>query len=131
MSEIKKNGTDLEATLEESFVQKNLKKIAACVVTVLVVVFIAIGANYFLDTRSQKAAEALYPCEQLFQQGNYEKALNGDGQEVLGLVEVAKKYGSTKSGNLAKLYAGLAYYNLGKMEDAENIDDCFFLLNLL
>lgn len=119
MSEIKKNGTDLEATLEESFVQKNLKKIAACVVTVLVVVFIAIGANYFLDTRSQKAAEALYPCEQLFQQGNYEKALNGDGQEVLGLVEVAKKYGSTKSGNLAKLYAGLAYYNLGKMEDAE------------
>jgi tetratricopeptide (TPR) repeat protein len=61
----------------------------------------------------------LYPCEQLFQQGNYEKALNGDGQEVLGLVEVAKKYGSTKSGNLAKLYAGLAYYNLGKMEDAE------------
>lgn len=114
-----KQGAELENTLEETFIQKNLKKIGICVAVVLVVVFAAIGFNYYNESRNNKAAEALFPCEQQFLNGNYEKALDGDGQEVIGLVEVAKKYGRTKSGNVAKLYAGLAYAKLGKFEDAE------------
>ena len=109
----------MEAALEETFIQKNFKKIAACVVVILVAILAAIGAKYYFEARNKKAAEALYPCEQLFMQGEFEKALNGDGQEILGLVEVAKKYSCTKSGNLAKLYAGLAYYNTDKAEEAE------------
>ncbi|MBO4612506.1 MAG: tetratricopeptide repeat protein [Bacteroidaceae bacterium] len=125
MSENKKNAPNMEAALEQTFVQKNLKKIGACIGIVLIVVFAAIGCKYYFESQSKKAAEALYPCEQQFLQGNYEKALNGDGLDVIGLVEVAKKYSSTKSGNLAKLYTGLAYYKLGKMEDAENYLDDF------
>ena len=109
----------MEAALEETFIQKNFKKIAACVVVILVAILAAIGAKYYFEAQNKKAAEALYPCEQLFMQGEFEKALNGDGQEILGLVEVAKKYSCTKSGNLAKLYAGLAYYNTDKAEEAE------------
>ena len=116
---MKKQGAQMEATLEESFVQKNLKKIAACVVVILVCIFAAIGAKWYFDKQNQKAIEALYPCEDLFRQGNYEKALNGDAQDVIGLLEVAKKYSSTKAGNVAKLYAGLAYAQLGKYEDAK------------
>jgi predicted negative regulator of RcsB-dependent stress response len=108
-----------EAVQEEGFIQKNLKKIGICVAGLLVCAFVCIGAYYYFDKQNKKAAEALYPCEQLFQKGDYEKALNGDGQEVLGLLEVAKKFGSTKSGNVAKLYAGLAYAHTGKFEDAE------------
>ena len=119
MAENKKKGMAQEAVQEESFIQKNLKKIGACVLGLLVCVFVAIGAYYYFDAQNQKAAEALYPCEQLFQKGDFEKALNGDGQEILGLVEVAKKYSHTKVGNVANLYAGLAYAQLGKYEDAE------------
>ena len=111
----------MEAALEQTFVEKNIKKIGAFIAVVLVVVLACIGWNYYSDSRNQKAAEALFPCEQLFQKGDYEKALNGDGQEILGLVEVAKKFGATKSGNLAKLYAGLAYAQTGKMEEAEKM----------
>lgn len=119
MAENKKNVMAQEAVQEEGFIQKNLKKIGICVAGLLVCAFVCIGAYYYFDKQNQKAAEALYPCEQLFQKGDYEKALNGDGQEVLGLLEVAKKFGSTKSGNVAKLYAGLAYAHTGKFEDAE------------
>lgn len=119
MAENKKNAMAQEAVQEEGFIQKNLKKIGICVAGLLVCAFVCIGAYYYFDKQNKKAAEALYPCEQLFQKGDYEKALNGDGQEVLGLLEVAKKFGSTKAGNVAKLYAGLAYAHTGKFEDAE------------
>ena len=119
MAENKKKVSEMEAALEETFIQKNFKRIAACVVVILVAILAAIGAKYYFEAQNKKAAEALYPCEQLFMQGEFEKALNGDGQEILGLVEVAKKYSCTKSGNLAKLYAGLAYYNTDKAEEAE------------
>ena len=119
MAKNKKNGVAQPAVEEESFVQKNLKKIAICVAVVLVAIIAAIVISNYLERRNQKAAEALFPCEQLFQKGQFEKALTGDGQQVLGLVEVAKKYGRTKAGNLAKLYAGLAYAQTEKYEEAE------------
>ena len=109
---------DLEATLEESFIQKNLKKIGIIVGVIIACVVVFLLGRAYLEKQNDKAAEALYPSEQLFQNGDYEKALNGDGQDVLGLVQVVKKYGYTKSGNLAKLYAGLAFANLEKYEDA-------------
>lgn len=121
MAEKKTKATDMEAALEQTFVEKNIKKIGISIVAVVVVVLLCIGWSYYTDSRNQKAAEALYPCEQLFQQGDFEKALNGDGQQVLGFVEVAKQFGSTKSGNLAKLYAGLAYAQTGNMEEAEKM----------
>lgn len=121
MAENKTSAQNMEAALEQTFVEKNIKKIGIAVVALLVIVLACIGFNYYTDSRNQKAAEALFPCEQLFQNGDYEKALNGDGQQVIGLVEVAKQYSSTKSGNLAKLYAGLAYAQTGKMEEAEKM----------
>ena len=119
MAENKKKGAAIEAVEEESFVQKNLKKIGACVLCIIVCICVALAWNSYAERQNKKAVEALFPCEDLFQKGNYEKALDGDGQEVLGLVGVAKKYGSTKAGNLAKLYAGLAYVQLGQFEDAK------------
>ena len=119
MAKNNKNGVAQPVVEEESFVQKNLKKIAICVAVLIVAIIAAILINNFLERRNQKAAEAMFPCEQLFQQGQFEKALAGDGQQVLGFAEVVKKYGRTKSGNLAKLYAGLASAQTGKYEDAE------------
>ena len=119
MAETKNNGTTMEAVQEENFVQKNLKKIAWCVTVLILAVIAAILVCNYYEKQSNAAAEAMFPCEELFQQGLFEKALVGDGQQIIGFEEVAKKYGSTKVGNVAKLYAGLANAQLGKFEEAE------------
>lgn len=119
MAKNKKKGMAVEAVEEVSLVQKNLRKIVICVCAVVAIVVAVVLWVTYAGNRNQKTAEALYPSEQLFQQGQYEKALNGDGQQVLGFIEVAKQYGSTKAGNVAKLYAGLAYAQLGNLEEAE------------
>ena len=90
MAKNNKNGVAQPVVEEESFVQKNLKKIAICVAVVIVAIIAAILINNFLERRNQKAAEAMFPCEQLFQQGQFEKALAGDGQQVLGFAEVGR-----------------------------------------
>ena len=115
----KRKGAAVEQVPEETFFQKNLKQIGICVAALLALILVIIGCNAYFAKQNKKAAEALFPCEQLFEQGNFEKALNGDGQEIVGLAQVVKKYGSTKAGNVAKLYAGLASAQLGNFEDAE------------
>ncbi len=104
---------------EKSRMQKHVKKVAICCAAVVVLILLCVGYNQFSKMRNAKAAVALYPCEQYFQAGVMDKALDGDGQDCIGLLQVAKKYGSTKSGNVAKLYAGLAYAQLEKLEDAK------------
>ena len=115
---VNKNGVQLDAALEQSFFEKNAKKIAYVAIAIVVLIIAVVAYNYYSTSRNQKAAEALFPCEQYFQQGNFEKALNGDGQNCVGLIQVADQYGSTKSGNLAKLYAGISYFRTEKYEDA-------------
>jgi len=122
---INQKGTNLDAALEEGFLQKNLKKIIILCSVLVALVIACIVGHMWMQNRSQKAAEALFPCEQYFQQGNFEKALNGDGQECVGLLAVADQYGCTQSGNLAKLYAGLAYAQMGKYDDAKKFLEDF------
>jgi len=115
---VNQQGANLDASLQESFFQKNLKKIGIAVAAIVVIILGILLYNNWSEKRNLKASEALYPCEQYFQSGNYEKALNGDGQNCVGLLQVANQYGRTKAGNLAHAYAGLAYAQLGKYEDA-------------
>jgi tetratricopeptide (TPR) repeat protein len=49
--------------------------------------------------------------------GEYEKALNGDAQNM-GFLAVADEFGSTKAGNLAHLYAGLCLVQTDKFQEA-------------
>ncbi len=114
-----KNASRQEVAPEVSFVQKNLRIIViVCIVVVVVVVAYVLG-RIFISQRNQKATEALYPCEQYFQAANFEKALEGDGQLCVGFLTVADQYSMTKTGNLAKLYAGLSYAKLGNYEEAK------------
>ncbi len=108
-----------EAVEEESFVQKHLRLIAGIAVVIVLVVVAIVLARIFINKRGAKAELALFPCEQYFQQGNYEKALEGDGQQCDGFLTVASQYSMTKAGNLAKLYAGVSYAQLGKYDEAK------------
>lgn len=104
----------------EAFVNKY--KVA--IIGAVVAIFLLIGGitlyNQFIAQPAEKeAAEALFPAEALFIQGKYQEAIDGDSIS-LGLVAVADEYSSTNSGNLANAYAGIAFAQLGKYEDAIN-----------
>ena len=57
-------------------------------------------------------------AEEWFRAGAYELALNGDSVGAMGFVAVADEYSSTKAGNLANAYAGMALAQLKKYSEA-------------
>ena len=59
---------------------------------------------------------------------DYEHALKGDSLGYTGFLAIADEYSSTKAGNLAELYAGMSYAQMGNYEEAvkylQNYDNC-------
>ncbi|MBP5643153.1 MAG: tetratricopeptide repeat protein [Bacteroidales bacterium] len=110
----------IESTLgkTEMFVENNKKTITIAVIAVVVVVLAIFGIKKFvMEPREEAAEKAMFHAEQLFRADDYATALNGDGN-FDGFLEVINEYGGTKSGNLAKCYAGLCYLNMGEFENA-------------
>ena len=107
-----------ELNSQEAFFLKYRKQIIAAVVAVIVVIAGCIVYNTFIaGPREEKASTALAKAQDLFAQGEYQKALTGDKQTA-GLIAVTENYGGTDAANLANAYAGLAYAQLGKWQDA-------------
>lgn len=102
----------------EQFIEKNKKKLTI-VAAAIVVVALAIWAYVALvaQPRQVRAAEDMFAAEQWFNEGNFEQALNGNDQ-YMGFADIIDEYGSTKSGNLAKYYAGICQLNLGQYNEA-------------
>lgn len=114
---------------QEAFFAKYKKVIVSGVVAVVVVIAgIIVYNTYVAAPRADKASTVLAKGQQLFGEEQYEKALNGDKAGFPGLLSVANEYSSTDAGNLANLYAGLCYANLGKWNEAaqylEKFDGC-------
>ncbi len=127
---IKAEANEFDEAIEasKSFVEKNIKPLGYGVLAVLVVVIAALLVHqFYIVPNSNKADEALFKAQQQFMDGNYEKALNGEGGSM-GFLAVADKYGSTKAGNLATLYAAMCYAQTEKYQEAVNMleeyDDC-------
>ena len=102
----------------EQFIENNRKKLTIGAAAV-VVVALAIWAYVALvaQPRQVRAAEDMFAAEQWFNEGNFEQALNGNDQ-FLGFADIINEYGCTKSGNLAKYYAGICQLNLGQYNEA-------------
>lgn len=122
------NEIDETIKVSTSFIEKNFKTLAAAIGGVLVVIIIALVVNqYYIQPKKADAADNIAVAQQLFIAGNYEQALNGDGTNP-GFLQVIDQYGSTPSGNIARLYAGLCYAHTDKAEEAvkflEDYDLC-------
>ena len=102
----------------EQYIRKN-KKMLTAVGCAVVVVALAIWAYVALvaQPRQVRAAEDMFAAEQWFNEGDFEKALNGN-DEFMGFNAVIDEYGCTKSANLAKYYAGICELNLGNYDQA-------------
>lgn len=103
--------------------QKGLLYVIAAII-ILVAGFI-LYENYVAAPREDKASTILAKGQEYFDAGAVDKALNGDGAGFPGFVRVASDYSSTKAGNLANLYTGLCYAQMGKWPEAVKYLDGF------
>lgn len=103
----------------EQFFNKNKKIIFASLIAIIVII---VGGMLYkskiVEPREVKVAEAMFPGETYFVNGEFEKALSGDGVDYIGFEEIANTYGNTKAGKLANAYAGLCYAQLDNFEEA-------------
>lgn len=115
---VKENkNADAPRSMQTSF-EKNQKMIIGAIVAVVVLVGGYFGYKELIQKpNEEKAATALFSAERWFEVDSLNYTLNGDGQHP-GALNVIKKYGDTKAGNLARYYAGVSYLRTGDAKNA-------------
>ncbi len=97
------------------------------IIGVVAVIIIGI-AGYFgyqkliLEPKQQEAENRIGLPQSYFQADSLQRALDGDGINP-GFLSIINNYGNTKTGNLAKYYAGVIYL------DQKNYDEAIKYLN--
>lgn len=105
----------------ENFLEKNAKSL---LIAVGVVVLIACGYlaydNFYVGPQNEEAQKAIFRGQQYFDFSHRQDslALYGDGNGYIGFLAIADQYSSTKTGKLAKAYAGICYASLGQYDKA-------------
>lgn len=103
----------------EQYIEKNKTAIAICAAVIIaLIVGIWAANNYYFKPRQTKALEALVAGERLFQNGDFQAALDGDNYDYEGFDAIIKQFKGTKAANLARAYAGLSHAQLGQYTEA-------------
>lgn len=104
----------------DEFFRKNKKTIYGSLVAILVI-GLAVVAYYKLiyQPKSEEAVAQMYKAEANFRSGEYELALNGDGN-VLGFNQIIDDFGS-KGGKVVYFYAGVCELQLGNYQAAIDV----------
>jgi len=101
----------------ELWIENNQKTLWTILIALLVVAFGIFGVTKYMTKRNETASAQIFKAQQYFENEQYDNALNGDGNN-LGFLDIIKEYGSTKTGKLAKYYAGISYMKQGNYTDA-------------
>ena len=118
---------DETASRTEDFVQKNQKYILSILGAIaLLTIGYLLYQRFIAEPKQDDAANELFVAQQ-----NFQKAVDGDakadslfnlvlkGSEgKFGVLKIAEEYSGTDAGNLANYYAGIAYLNTGKYDEA-------------
>ena len=116
-AEIRQEKVIEQVSKTEEFFNKYGNIIWGCLLAILLVgLGILAYAKFYLQPKKAEAMEQTYPAEASFHNGEYDLALNGDGN-VLGFSQVIEDYGS-KAGSAVYFYAGICELNLGNYEKA-------------
>ena len=111
------------------FVVDNQEKIVKILGLIVVIIAIfALYTKFIIEPNEKERLEEMYIAEFYFQNNDYNKALNGDGQ-YSGFLTVADNYSSTKSGNLANYYAAICQMNLAPNDSINYYEDAPKSLN--
>ncbi len=101
----------------DQFFRENKKTIYGTL-TALVVIALALVAyqKFHVQPKSEEATAQMVPAEANFRNGEFELALNGDGN-VLGFAQIIKDFGA-KGGESVYFYAGVCELQLGHYQEA-------------
>jgi tetratricopeptide (TPR) repeat protein len=114
---VEKNGEEALSQVT-GFWNKNSKKIISVSVGLIILIGGYLGYKNFIQLpNEQKASEELFAAESNFRKDSFAIALNGE-QGKAGFLKVISKYSGTDAGNLAQLYAGECYMQLGDFQKA-------------
>ena len=101
----------------DKFFKENGKLIWGCALALIVIgAVILCYQKFYLQPKKAEAAAQLFPAENNFAAGEYDLALNGDGN-VLGFAQIIDEYGS-KAGSAVYFYAGVCELQLGNYAEA-------------
>jgi len=115
--EVRQEQVETSVSKFEQFYESYKKTIWFSLTAVVVVWLAILGYQKFIyQPKCAEAQEQAFPAEANFQKGEYELALNGDGN-VLGFAEIIDNYG-TKAGKAVYMYAGVCELQLGNFKNA-------------
>lgn len=101
------------------YIEDNSKNLMYAGIALLI---IAGGFWYYTSVLTPKknaaANDELFRAEKYFELDSMDLALNGDGGDALGLIDVAEEYGRTPAGVRAKYLAARALMNKGSFDEA-------------
>ena len=102
----------------EHFIEENQNRLSMIALAVIIIVagYWGLKKFYFLPLE-QEAQKEIFYAQQYFEKDSFNLALNGDGLNP-GFLKIIDEYGSTKAGNLAGYYAGVANLHLGNYNEA-------------
>jgi len=124
---------DEGASKTEAWVENNQKPIFIGIAVIVVAVLGYLAFEKFVqEPKELEASNEMYQAQNYFNEaveGSVAKdslfnlALTG-GEGKYGFLDIIDNYGSTKAGNLAHYYAGMAYLNTNKYQEAiDQLDD--------
>lgn len=110
---------NLEQTISKTdkFFNENKKTLWSVFIAVVLVAGLTLAyVKFIYQPKLAEAQAQAFSAEASFCEGNFELALNGDGNN-LGFVQIIEEYGS-KAGKAVYLYAGICELQLGQYESA-------------
>jgi tetratricopeptide (TPR) repeat protein len=114
---VRQENIEQTVSATEQFYNEHKKLIWGIVAAVLVIGLGILAYQKFIyQPKCAEAMEQSYPAEMNFQNGEYDLALSGDGNN-LGFADIIDEYG-TKAGKAVYLYAGICELRLGNYEEA-------------
>jgi tetratricopeptide (TPR) repeat protein len=117
-AEVRVEGVEQVLTRAEQFIETYQKQIIWAVTAILGAVLLYMAfQRLYVEKKSVEAAAQMFPAEQYFEKDEWDKALDGDGNNP-GFTDIISDYRFTDQSNLARYYAGICYLRLGEYEDA-------------
>ncbi|MBT8231034.1 MAG: tetratricopeptide repeat protein [Saprospiraceae bacterium] len=103
----------------QEYFEKNKTMILGIITAFLLVVGSFLVYKFMIQGPKENAAKAaIYKAEAQFQRDSFALALENPGGGFEGFLDIIENYSGTETANVAKLYAGICYMNVGRFNDA-------------
>ena len=103
----------------EQFFESYKKQIYMATIGILALAGLYAGYKQFIiKPQEEEAQVAIFMAQKYFEQDSVDLALNGKEGQFSGMLTIVDEYGSTKTGNLAKYYAGMCFLKKGEYQNA-------------